>query len=121
MSFSNSKRCTSAVVTLTICMLEIMHAILSPVAFFFIFIIFKNTMSVLNNLDPGQVRHFVGPDLGPNCLPKLSADHTSKLRSNIAVRHKLNIFTHKDTTLRHHDFDKLRHLITRNPVLLNSD
>ena len=91
MSVSNSKRCTSAVVTLTICMLEIMHAILSPVAFFFIFIIFKNTMSMSNNLDPGQVRHYVGPDLGPNCLPRLSADHTCKLRSNIAVRHKVNI------------------------------
>ena len=31
--------------------------------------------SVSNSLDPDQPRHFVGPDLGPNCLQKLSADH----------------------------------------------
>ena len=33
-----------------------------------------------NGLDPDQVRRFVGPDLGPNCLQKLSAEDTSKLR-----------------------------------------
>ena len=27
-----------------------------------------------NNLDPDQARHFVGPDLGPNCLQRLSAE-----------------------------------------------
>ena len=27
-----------------------------------------------NSLDPDQARRFVGPDLGPNCLPRLSAD-----------------------------------------------
>ena len=27
-----------------------------------------------NSLDPDQVRHFVGPDLGPKGLQKLSAD-----------------------------------------------
>ena len=27
-------------------------------------------------LDPDQVRHFVGPDLGPNCLPRSLADDT---------------------------------------------
>ena len=26
-----------------------------------------------NRLDPDQARHFVGPDLGPNCLQRLSA------------------------------------------------
>ena len=26
-----------------------------------------------NSLDPDQARHFVGPDLGPNCLQKASA------------------------------------------------
>ena len=25
------------------------------------------------NLDPDQARHFVGPDLGPNCLQRLQA------------------------------------------------
>ena len=27
-----------------------------------------------NSLDPDQARHFVGPDLGPNLLHRLSAD-----------------------------------------------
>ena len=31
-----------------------------------------------NSLDPDQARHFVGPDLGPNCLQRLSADNTSR-------------------------------------------
>ena len=29
---------------------------------------------VSKSLDPDQVQHFVGPDLGPNCLQRLSAD-----------------------------------------------
>ena len=33
-----------------------------------------------NSLDPDQVRRFVGPDLGPNCLQRLSADDTSRQR-----------------------------------------
>ena len=32
------------------------------------------TIGVSNSLDPDQARHFVGPDLGPNCLQSLSAD-----------------------------------------------
>ena len=31
-----------------------------------------------NSLDPDQDRHSVGPDLGPNCLQRLSADNTRK-------------------------------------------
>ena len=34
---------------------------------------FRNTIRVLNSLDPDQARHFAGPDLGPNCLQRLSA------------------------------------------------
>ena len=37
---------------------------------------FTNTIRVSNSLDPDQVRHFVEPDLGPNCLLWLSADDT---------------------------------------------
>ena len=37
---------------------------------------FRNTVRVTNSLDPDQAGHFVGPDLGPNCLQKLSADGT---------------------------------------------
>ena len=33
---------------------------------------FRNTIRVSNRLDPDQARHFVGPDLGHNCLQKLS-------------------------------------------------
>ena len=34
-------------------------------------------MRVSNGLDPDQDRHYVGPDLGPNCLHRLSADDKS--------------------------------------------
>ena len=44
--------------------------------------IFMNTIKVSNSLDPDQARHFVRPDLGPNCLQRLSADDTSRLRVN---------------------------------------
>ena len=30
-----------------------------------------------NSLDSDHARHFVGPDLGPNCLQRLSADDKS--------------------------------------------
>ena len=30
-----------------------------------------------NSLDPDQALHFVGPDLDPNCLQRLSADEKS--------------------------------------------
>ena len=35
-----------------------------------------------NSLDPDQARHFVGRDLGLNCLQRLSADDTSTQRVN---------------------------------------
>ena len=35
---------------------------------------FRNIIRVSNSLDPDQARPFVGPDLGPNCLQRLSAD-----------------------------------------------
>ena len=34
--------------------------------------------SVSNSLDRDQARHFVGPDLGPNCLQRLSEDGTRR-------------------------------------------
>ena len=37
-----------------------------------------------NSLDPDQARRIVGPDLGPNCLPRLiSADDTG--RQNVKI------------------------------------
>ena len=41
---------------------------------------FRNTIRVSNSLDPDQARQKVGPDLGPNCLLRLSADDTRKQR-----------------------------------------
>ena len=35
---------------------------------------------MLNRLDPDQARHFDGPDLGPDCLQKLSADDTKRCK-----------------------------------------
>ena len=40
---------------------------------------FFTTIQVSNSLDPDQARHFVRPDLGPNCLQRLSADNKSPL------------------------------------------
>ena len=36
-----------------------------------------------NTLDPDQARRIVGPDLGPNCLQRLSADDTDRQRVNV--------------------------------------
>ena len=38
----------------------------------------RNTIRVSNSLDPDQARHFVWPDLGPNCLLRLLTDDTSR-------------------------------------------
>ena len=52
--------------------------------FFFLFTLtfskdsFRDTITVSNGLDPDQARHFVGPDLSPNCLQRLSADDKSR-------------------------------------------
>ena len=37
---------------------------------------FKNTIRVSNSLDPDPARHFVGPDLGPNSLQRLTTETT---------------------------------------------
>ena len=38
---------------------------------------FRNTIRVSNRLGPDQDRHFVGPNLGPYSLQRLSANHKS--------------------------------------------
>ena len=38
-----------------------------------------------NSLESVQTRHFVGPDLGPNCLQRLSADDTSRQRVQVGM------------------------------------
>ena len=35
---------------------------------------FMNTIRLSNSLDPDQDQHFVGPDLGLNCLQRLTVD-----------------------------------------------
>ena len=44
---------------------------------------FRNTSIVTNSLDPDQVRRSVWPNLGPNCLQRLSADGPSRQRVNL--------------------------------------
>ena len=65
-----------------------MHAFLSSADFFskstFLKKNFRNTVRVSNSLDPDQARLFVGPDLVPNCLQKLSADETSRQKVNVS-------------------------------------
>ena len=39
---------------------------------------FFNTIQVSNSLDPDQAQHFDWPDLGPDCLQRLSADNKSR-------------------------------------------
>ena len=34
----------------------------------------RNTIRVPNSLDPDQDQYYVGPDLGANCLQRLSAE-----------------------------------------------
>ena len=67
---------------LSLCILGIFHAFLSSADCFlkptFSKNSFKNTIRVSNSLDPDQARHFVGPDLGPNSLQRLTADDTSR-------------------------------------------
>ena len=43
----------------------------------------QNILSMSNTLVPGQARHFVGHALDPNCLQRLSADGTSRLKLNL--------------------------------------
>ena len=40
----------------------------------------KLIISLSNGLDLDQDQHFVGPDLGPNCLQWYSADKHKKIR-----------------------------------------
>ena len=46
---------------------------------------FQDNIRVSNRFDLDQVRHLVGPDLGPNCLQKLSADDTRRQSSFFSV------------------------------------
>ena len=60
---------------------------------------FRNTVRVSNSFDPDQDRHSVGPDLGPNCLQRLSAYHKSYQFKELGVR----LYEHM------HLLDKIQH------------
>ena len=44
----------------------------------FLIKLFWNIIRVSNSLDLDQDQHSVGPDLGPNCLQRLSVDDRSR-------------------------------------------
>ena len=52
---------------------------------------FRNTIRVSDSLDPDQTRRFVGPDLGTNCLQRLSADDTSRHRVDLRQNTKSSL------------------------------
>ena len=72
----------SKVHTTSLCLLGIFPAFLLSSDFFlkssFSKKSFRNMIRVSNSLDPGQAWHSVRPNLGPNCLQKLSADGTRR-------------------------------------------
>ena len=43
---------------------------------------FQEYLWNVNSLHPDQAGRSVGPDLGPNCLPRLSADGTGRQKVN---------------------------------------
>ena len=58
---------------------------LSSAEFFLQNLPFLKNIRMQSGLDPNQVRHFVGPVLGPNCLQRRSADDNSKQIARLGV------------------------------------
>ena len=76
-----------------ILLLLFLHFIIVP--YFTLWMLdFFNTIGVSNSLDPDQAQHFFGPDLGSNCLQRLSADNKSR-----PYRAELNTKQLVDTTI----------------------
>ena len=42
--------------------------------------------SVTNSLDPDQARHFIRPDLGPNCLQGFAEDDTCRKETELKLQ-----------------------------------
>ena len=53
---------------------------------------FRNTIRVSNSFDPDGACHFVGPDLGPNCLQRFSADSDTSRQRVISYRSTLSFY-----------------------------
>ena len=45
----------------------------------------RDPENLANRLDLDQTRHFVGPDMGPNCLHSLSADGNSRKKEILKI------------------------------------
>ena len=60
--------------TSTVCMLRIFSFFFCCLMIFsqlmFSKMFSRNIIGLSNSLDPDQAQHFVGPDLGPNCLQR---------------------------------------------------
>ena len=55
-----------------------------------------------NSLDPDQDQHFVGPDLGPNCLPRLRMTKVTASKKGgydvlQAINERTNLFRGRNT------------------------
>ena len=50
---------------------------------------FRLTIRGSNSLDEDQARHYVGPDLGPDCLQRLSPDNKSRCYNRQRVNIKI--------------------------------
>ena len=78
-----------------------------------------------NSLDSDQARRIVGPDLGPNCLPRLSADDTGRQRVKAMFRRakfslpKLQAFESVRAMIQN-EYHRLS-LVVRKPVFGVSD
>ena len=53
---------------------------------------FRITIRVSNGFDPDQDGYYVGPDLGPNCLQRLSADDMPRVLTH-SLNEILRLFT----------------------------
>ena len=53
---------------------------------------FRKTIRVSISLYPDQARHFVGPDLGLNCLQRSSEDNTRQRVNGFQIKNGLRIF-----------------------------
>ena len=112
---------------LTLCMLGNSACFLLSAVFYFSKLTFSkhsfgNTIRASNSLTPDQARHFVGPDLGSNCLQKLSADDTGRLR----VRESIGFMLLDDTNSANGSSEKIgtilvvgywHHLLGPNKIL----
>ena len=67
-------------------------------------------MRVSKGLDPYQDRHSVGPDLGPNCFQRLSADDKSLL-TFFKINFFKKIFQEHYQSVKHLDLDQDQHSV----------